>query len=173
MLSIEVLSTRTGISWIFLHVYMSTTLLLLCLLSIEYTWKWFWLRQLRPSLSLRASPRLRLGNAMDKWSELVIGPKQIVLGLIINTNKITDAIPYKYLKEVFGLLNSTWHPNQCCFKISEAQKLTGKVACLTEGANWAFHLHSHINSSIAYTLFKNKRLLTESSCEFCAIVEAL
>jgi hypothetical protein len=27
--------------------------------------------------------------AMDKWSELVIGPKQNMLGLIIDTNKLT------------------------------------------------------------------------------------
>jgi hypothetical protein len=49
--------------------------------------------------------------AMDKWLELVIGPKQTMLGLIINTNRLTIAIPAKYLKEVLNLLNSTWHPN--------------------------------------------------------------
>jgi hypothetical protein len=65
--------------------------------------------------------------AMDKWLELVIGPKQIMLGLIIDTNKLTIAIPHKYLKEVLiDLLNSTWHPNRHCFKVSEAPKLTGK-----------------------------------------------
>jgi hypothetical protein len=62
---------------------------------------------------------------MDKWLELVICPKQTMLGLIINTNRLTIAIPAKYLQEVLDLLNSTWHPNQCCFKVSEAQKLTG------------------------------------------------
>ena len=49
--------------------------------------------------------------AMDKWLELVIGPKQTMLGLIINTNRLTIAIPAKYLQEVLNLLNSTWHPN--------------------------------------------------------------
>jgi hypothetical protein len=58
---------------------------------------------------------------MDKWLELVIGPNQTMLSLIINTNKLTVAIPYKYLKEVFGLLNSTWYTNQRCFKVSKAQ----------------------------------------------------
>jgi hypothetical protein len=60
---------------------------------------------------------------MDKGLELVIGPKQTMLGLIINTNRLTVAIPAKYLQEVLDLLNSTWHPNQRCFKVSEAQKL--------------------------------------------------
>jgi hypothetical protein len=48
---------------------------------------------------------------MDKLLEVVIGPRQIMLGLIININKLTVAIPHKYLKEVLNLLNSTWHPN--------------------------------------------------------------
>jgi hypothetical protein len=49
--------------------------------------------------------------AMDKWLELVISPKQTMLGLIIDTNRLTVAIPPKYLQEVLELLNSTWHPN--------------------------------------------------------------
>jgi hypothetical protein len=60
---------------------------------------------------------------------------------------------------------STWHPNQCHFKVSEAQKLMGNLAHLVEGANWVFHLLSHLYLSIAYALSENKRLLTESSAE--------
>ncbi len=44
--------------------------------------------------------------AMDKWLELVIGPKQTMLGLIIDANRLTTAIPAKYLQEVLDLLNS-------------------------------------------------------------------
>jgi hypothetical protein len=110
----------------------------------------------KPDVAVRQCPL-----AMDKWLELVIGPKQTMLGLIIDTNRLTVAIPAKYLQEFLDLLNSTWHPNQCCFKVSEAQKLTGKLAPLAEGANCVFHLLSHLYSSIAYALSKNKRLLTE------------
>jgi hypothetical protein len=49
--------------------------------------------------------------AMDKWLELVIRPKQTMLGLIINTNRLPVAIPDKYLQEGLNLLNSNWHPN--------------------------------------------------------------
>jgi hypothetical protein len=111
--------------------------------------------------------------AMDKWLELVIGPKQTMLGLIIDTNRLIVAIHSKYLQEVLNLLNSTWHPNQHCFKMSEAQKLTRKLARLAKGANWVFHLLSHLYLSIAYALSKNKRLLTESSAEFRDIVLAI
>jgi hypothetical protein len=95
------------------------------------------------------------------------------LGLIIDTNRLTIAIPAKYLQEVLDLLNSTWHPNRCCFKVSEVQTLTGKLAHLAKGANWVFHLLSYLYSSIAYALSENKRLLTESSAEFQDIVLAI
>ncbi len=111
--------------------------------------------------------------AMDKWLELVIHPKKTMLGLIIDTNRLTIAITAKYLQDVLNLLNSTWHPNQRCFKVSEAQKLTGKLARLAEGNNWVFHLLSYLYLSIAYALSKNKRLLTESSAEFHDILLAI
>jgi hypothetical protein len=59
-----------------------------------------------PNDSVRQCPL-----AMDKWNELVIGPRQIGLGLIIDTNQVTVAIPIKYLTEVRDLFNSAWHPN--------------------------------------------------------------
>jgi hypothetical protein len=122
----------------------------------------------KPNVAIRQCPL-----AEDKLLELVMGPKQTMLGLIINTNRLTVAIPPQYLQEVLVLLNSTWHPNQHCFKVSEAQKLTGKLARLAKGANWVFHLLSHLYSSIAYALSVNKRLLTESSAEFQDIFLAI
>ena len=104
--------------------------------------------------------------AMDKWRDLVIGPRQTVLGLIIDTNRMTVSIPLKYRTEVLALLESTWHHYRRRFKVSEAQKLTGKLARLAEGANWVFHLLSHLYSSIAYALSENKKLLSETSQEF-------
>ncbi len=81
--------------------------------------------------------------AMDKWLELVVGLKQTMLRLIIDTNRLTIAIPAKYLQEVLYLLNSTWNPNRHCIKVLEAQNLTGKLARLIKGANWVFHVLSH------------------------------
>ena len=45
-----------------------------------------------PDTGLRQCPL-----AMDKWLELVVGPILIMLGLIIDTNKLTVAIPEKFL----------------------------------------------------------------------------
>jgi hypothetical protein len=57
--------------------------------------------------------------------------------------------------------------------VSDAQKLTGKLACLIKGANWVFHLPSHLYSPIAYAISENKRLLNKSSAEFPDIVFAI
>jgi hypothetical protein len=94
------------------------------------------------------------------------------LGLIIDTNRLTIAIPIKYLTEVWDLLDSILHPNRRCFKVSESQKRMGKLACLAdaEGDNWVFHLLSNLYSLIAYTLAENKKLLMESLEEFCNIL---
>jgi hypothetical protein len=83
----------------------------------------------KPNVAVRQCP-----FAMDKWLELIIRSKQIMLGLIINTNRLTVAIPFKYLQEILDLFNSTWHPNQHCFKVSEAQEHTGKVSTSCQGS---------------------------------------
>ena len=61
-----------------------------------------------PDTALRQCPL-----AMDnKWLELVVGPILIMLGLIIDTNKLTVAIPEKYVPELCDLIDTTWHVNR-------------------------------------------------------------
>ncbi len=104
--------------------------------------------------------------AMDKWLELVVAPKQRMLGLIIDTNNLTVGIPPDYVAEVLNLINTTWHSHPCCFTVGEAQKLTGKLGHLTEGAHWVFYLLTHVYASIAYALTESKRLLADMSPKF-------
>ncbi len=93
--------------------------------------------------------------AMDKWLELIVAPTHSMLGLIINTNTLAVGIPPDYVKEVLDLINTTWHLHRHCFTIGEAQRLTGKLDPLAEGAQWVFHLLTHLYASIAYALTKN------------------
>ena len=71
---------------------------------------------------------------MDKWLELIVAPKQRILGLIIDTNTLTVGIPPNYIKEVPNLINTTWHLHRHCFTVGEVQRLTGKLGHLAEGA---------------------------------------
>ncbi len=68
--------------------------------------------------------------------ELVVAPKQRMLGIIINTNNLTVGIPPDYVAEVLDLISTTWHSHRHCFTVGEAQKLTGKLGYLMEGAHW-------------------------------------
>ncbi len=59
-----------------------------------------------PNVAVRQCPL-----AMDKWLELAIESKKSMLGLTIDTNRLTVTIPAKYLQKVLDLLNFTWHTN--------------------------------------------------------------
>jgi hypothetical protein len=59
-----------------------------------------------PDTALRQCPL-----AMDKWLELVVGQILIMLGLIINTNNLSVAIPKKYVSKLCDLINMPWHVN--------------------------------------------------------------
>jgi hypothetical protein len=107
--------------------------------------------------------------AMEKWEELVVGPVQTMLGLVIETYQLTVGILSNYMNKVLLLLNNTWYCGRKQFTVTEAQKLTGKLGHLTQGATWIFHLF-HLYASIPYALSKNKRLLLGSLREFQAIL---
>ncbi len=79
-----------------------------------------------------------------------------MLGLLIDTNTLTVGIPPNYIKEVLDLINSTWHLHCRRFTVGEAQRLTGNLGHLAEGAQWVFHLLTHLYASITYALAENK-----------------
>jgi hypothetical protein len=109
----------------------------------------------------------------EKRSELIIGPEQVMLGLVINTNRMKVGIAIGYIQIVCSLIHSTWD-NACqCFTVQEAQELTGKLGCLAEGANWVFHLLTHLYASIAYALSENKHFLADLSAKFKSIIKSL
>ncbi len=68
--------------------------------------------------------------AMYKLEELVIGPVQTLLGLVINTYQLTVSIPSNYVNKVLLLLDNTWHCGRKQFTVSKAQKLTEKLGHL-------------------------------------------
>ena len=50
-----------------------------------------------------------------------------MLGLILDTNRLTVAILNSYVNNVREIINSTWHKNLHTFIVSKAQQLTGKL----------------------------------------------
>jgi hypothetical protein len=111
--------------------------------------------------------------AMDRWEKLHVAPIQTMLGLVINTNRMTISVPDNYIQSVCLLINSTGHTHRQRFTVKEAQELTGKLGHLAKGANWVFHLLTHLYTSIAYALSENKRFLEDSSPEFQTLTKSL
>ncbi len=124
----------------------------------------------KPDMLVRQCP-----FAMDRWSELIVGPVQKMLGLDINTYRLTVGILMQYVQEVLKLLNNTWYAgrNWKQFIVLEVQKLTGKLGYLAKSATWIFHLISHLYTLIVHALSENKRLLLEFSRGFREIVISL
>ena len=58
-----------------------------------------------PNSAVRQSPLL-----LKKWFKLIVGPMQIILGLVVNTNRMTDGISDKYIKCVQELMK-LWDPD--------------------------------------------------------------
>ncbi len=96
-----------------------------------------------------------------------------MLGLVIETNRMTVSVPDDYIQNIRLLIDSTWHTHRQQFTVKEAQGLTGKLGHLTKGANWVFHLVTHLYASIAYALSENKRFLEDSSPEFQTLIKSL
>ena len=121
----------------------------------------------RPDISLRQCPL-----SLEKWHELVVGPTQIVLGLSLDTNKMTVGITEDYIQQVRSLLQK-WDPSRRFFNVSDMQKLVGKLARLGEGAPWIYKLMSHLYTSLAFALKSNTELLNRSSLGFRELVNQI
>ena len=91
----------------------------------------------QPDLTLRQCPL-----AMDKWKKLVVGEKQLALGLILNTREMTVSITHEYLCSTLHLIKTNWSKCKKRFSALEASKMAGKLARLTEsdlGPATCFH----------------------------------
>ncbi len=59
----------------------------------------------RPDTAVRQCPL-----SLENWDELIVGPIQVVLGLVVDTNRMTVGITDEYLNQVWTLLKQ-WHRN--------------------------------------------------------------
>ncbi len=95
-----------------------------------------------------------------------------MLGLLIDTNRMIIRIPEDYIQGDCLLIESNWHTHHQQFMVKEAQELTGKWGHLEEGANWVFHLLTHLYTSIAYAFSENNKFLADSSPEFQSLIKS-
>ena len=121
----------------------------------------------QPKIEVRQCPL-----SLKKWWGTIVGPRQTVLGLIIDTNTMTVGLPKEYRDEVRHMLDS-WKKERQYFRCPDMQKLVGKIARLGEGAPWIFKIMSHLYTSLAFALQSNKAFLEASSPKFKALVNQI
>lgn len=122
----------------------------------------------KPETEKRQSPL-----AMDKWTDMLIAHKAVLLGLIFNSRTLTVGITDEYIAELRELIKTTWHKRRKSFHINELEILLGKCARLGEGANWVYHLLTHLYSSAAFALRKNEDFLGKRSPNFIAYLNKI
>jgi hypothetical protein len=95
-----------------------------------------------------------------------------MLGLVVDTNRMTVGIAPEYIQQVRDLLNN-WDSHARTFKVNDMQKLVGKLARLGKGAPCIFKLMSHLYTSLAYSLKNNKQLLENCSSKFKDLIKQI
>jgi hypothetical protein len=58
--------------------------------------------------------------SLEKWDALTVGPRQIVLRLVVDTNRMTVGITPEYIQQIRDLLNN-WDSHTCTFKVNDMQ----------------------------------------------------
>ncbi len=120
----------------------------------------------RPETHVRQCPL-----AMDKWEGMTVAPKQVMLGLLIDTRRMILGITPDYQDECLQIILQWKGETQ--FTVTGMQLLIGKLARTGEGAPWVYKLMSHLYHSTAYAIGSNKEILAATSAEFQALYDKI
>ena len=104
----------------------------------------------------------------DKLFEMIIDYTNKILGLVINTRRMTVQAPNEFIDRVANLIKTTWNPSRLAFTVKEVEMLTGQLGHIANSAPWLKHLLSHLYSSIAYALKSNQSYLICTNKHFRA-----
>ena len=81
--------------------------------------------------------------AWDKLKEMIIHSRNKILGLIINTRRMTVSAPPEYIEKVVKLMETKWI-RRMAFEVKAAENLAGQLAHIGNTALWLKHLMSHL-----------------------------
>mmetsp|Transcript_38437 Transcript_38437/g.92017 ORF Transcript_38437/g.92017 Transcript_38437/m.92017 type:complete len:864 (+) Transcript_38437:1-2592(+) len=108
--------------------------------------------------------------ALDKWKELFVSYKLVLLGLEFNTREMTVSIPHAYRLEVCALLNDHWHRGRRSFTINEVEALVGKLGRIGQAFRPMYHLMGSLYKSVAFCLNKAEAYKITVSRDFRALL---
>ena len=118
-----------------------------------------------PALAVR-----QCAVALDKWRELFVCYKLVLLGLEFNTRSMTVGIPDSYRQEVCDLLNNHWHEHRKQFDINELEVLVGKLGRIGQAYRSMYHLMGSLYKSVAFCLNRNASYQMTVSRQFRELI---
>jgi hypothetical protein len=92
----------------------------------------------------------------DKLHKLLVASVNRILGLVLNLRQMTVSTPLDFIAGTITLLQTTWGPHRCSFKVKEAEELTGKLNHIAFGGPWLRYLLGNIYLLLAAALHLNK-----------------
>ncbi len=108
---------------------------------------------------------------LDKWTQLVVAPQNVLLGLMFDTQSMTVGITREYRKEVLNLLTKTSHTGRKNFTVKVMAELVGKLGRIGQAFQAIYYLMTHQFGSVAYALRENEKFLMTSSKKFRKMVK--
>ena len=99
----------------------------------------------------------------DKLLDMVIHFRNKILGIIIDTRKMTVEVPPEYIKKIVKLIDDHWYQGHRTFEVNEAEKLAGQLTHIANTAPWLRHMLLHVYISISAGLKSNEKKLRSTS----------
>ena len=90
--------------------------------------------------------------AWDKLVEMVVSYTNCILGMEINTRRLTFRVPRTYVQDTATLIRQHWHEQRQSFTILDIEILTGRLGHIATSATWLSFLMSQVYSSVAHSL---------------------
>lgn len=111
--------------------------------------------------------------SFDKMEEFIISYCNIVLGVIINTRKMTVETPPSYVRRTVINLQQHWHEQRKSFTLKDIETLAGELCHISNTAPWLSHLLSHIYTSITAALKQSESHLVSTNKDFRQMLNKL
>ena len=104
---------------------------------------------------------------------MVVSYTNRILGVEINTRRLTFRVPENYVKDTAMLLKRHWHDGRQTFTILEIEVLAGRLGHIATSATWLSFLMSHVYTSIAFALNVEHRHLICTSRDFRRLIKEI
>ena len=95
-----------------------------------------------------------------------------LLGVQINTHRLTVQTPVEYIDKLVKIMNSKWHAKRQTWYVLDMESLTGKLGHISEISPWLRYLLPHLYMSLTNVLGVSKAKIIHTRADFRQILKA-